>query len=67
MWATLIVILAVIAMIGLGIGLFARTISKSRWLKQHGTRIIARVTDSVFTGTATTKSMSEKAPEVDWY
>jgi len=48
MWATIIGILAVIAIIGLGIGLVARTMSKTRWLKQHGTRIIARVTDSIF-------------------
>jgi hypothetical protein len=56
MWATIIVILAVIVIIGLGIGLVARTRSKTRWLKQHGTRIIARVTDSVFAvGTGTAK------------
>ena len=48
MWATIIVLLVVIAIIGLGIGLFARSLSKTRWLKQHGTRIIARVTDSIF-------------------
>lgn len=56
MWATIIVILAVIAIIGLGIWLVARTMSKTRWLKQHGTRIIARVTDSIFAaGTGTAK------------
>jgi hypothetical protein len=48
MWATIIITTAVIAIIGLGIGLFARSMSKTRWLKQHGTRIIARVTDSIF-------------------
>jgi hypothetical protein len=56
MWASVIVIIAVIAIIGVGIGLLARTISKTRWLKQHGTRIIARVTDSIFAaGTGTAK------------
>lgn len=56
MGATIIVILAVIVIIGLGIGGVARTIRKTRWLKQHGTRIIARVTDSVFAaGTGTAK------------
>jgi hypothetical protein len=55
-WATIIVILVVIAIIGLGIGLFARSMSKTRWLKQHGTRIIARVTDSIFAaGSGTAK------------
>src|SRR5260370_31879298 len=44
-----IVILAVIAMI--------RTSSKTRWLKQHGTRIIARITDSLFSGQGTTKTI----------
>ena len=48
MWAAVIVIVVVIAIIGLGVGLFARSMSKTRWLKQHGTRIIARVTDSIF-------------------
>lgn len=48
MWATILIIFVVIASIGLGIGLFARSMSKTRWLKQHGTRIIARVTDSIF-------------------
>ena len=48
MWATILIIFVVIAIIGLGIGLFARSMSKTRWLKQHGTRIIARVTDSIF-------------------
>ena len=56
MWATIIVILVVIAIIGLGIGLFARSLSKTRWLKQHGTPIIARVTDSIFSaGSGTAK------------
>ena len=56
MWATIIIIVAVLAFIGLGIGLFARSMSKTRWLKQHGTRIIARVTDSIFAaGTGTAK------------
>jgi hypothetical protein len=57
MWAAVIVILAVIAIIGVGIGLFVRSISKTRWLKQHGTPIIARVTDSIYAaggGTAKT-------------
>ena len=56
MWATIIVIVVVLAIIGVGIGVFARTMSKTRWLKQHGTRIIARVTDSLFAaGTGTAK------------
>jgi len=56
MGATIIVILVVLAIIGLGIGLFARSVSKTRWLKRHGTRIIARVTDSIFAaGSGTTK------------
>ena len=55
MWATVIVIV-VIAIIGVGIGLFVRTMNKTRWLKQHGTPIIARVTDSLFAaGTGTAK------------
>ena len=48
MWAAIIVILAVIVIIEVGIGFFARNRSKTRWLKQHGTHIIARVTDSLF-------------------
>lgn len=58
MWATVIVLLVVIVIIGLGIGLFVRTRSKTRWLKQHGTPIIARVTDSIFAaGTGTMKTI----------
>jgi len=58
MWAVIIVIVVVVAIIAFGIGLFVRSISKTRWLKQHGTCIIARVTDSVFAaGTATTKAI----------
>ncbi len=35
---------------------FARTRSKTRWLKQHGSNIIAKVTDSLFAaGTGTAK------------
>jgi hypothetical protein len=53
---TVIVIVVVIASIGIVIGVFARTRSKSRWLKQHGTCIIAKVTDSLFAaGTGTAK------------
>ena len=48
MWATVIFIVVVIAIIGIVIGVLARTMNKTRWLKQHGTRIIARVTDSIF-------------------
>jgi hypothetical protein len=56
MWTTIIVIIVVIAIIGLGTGLFARSMSKTRWLKQHGTRIIARITDSIFAaGSGTAK------------
>ena len=54
MWATVIVIVVVIASIGVVIGVFARTRSKTRWLKQHGTRIIARVTNSLFAAGAGT-------------
>ena len=54
MWAAVIVIVVVLAIIVLGVGLFARTMSKTRWLKQHGTRIIARVTDSIFAAGAGT-------------
>jgi hypothetical protein len=54
MWASIIVLLVVIAMLGLGLGFFARTRSKTHWLKQHGTRIIARVTDSIFAAGAGT-------------
>ena len=56
MWVTIIVILVVLALIGLGIWLFTRSLSKTRWLKRHGTRIIARVTDSIFAaGSGTAK------------
>ena len=48
MWAVIIVIVAVVAIVALGIWLFTRSMSKTRWLKQHGTHIIARVTDSIF-------------------
>jgi hypothetical protein len=54
MWAAVIVIVFVLAIIVLGVGLFARTMSKTRWLKQHGTHIIARVTDSIFAAGAGT-------------
>jgi len=57
MWTTIIVILLMIAFIGLGIGFFARSISNTRWLKQHGTRIIARVTDSIFSSQGSTKTI----------
>ena len=57
MWATIIVILIIIAIIALGIWLFLRAISKDRWLKQHGTRIIARVTDSIFSAQSSTKTI----------
>ena len=57
MWATIIVILIIIAIIAFGIWLFARSIGKTRWLKQHGTRIIARVTDSVFSAQSSTKTI----------
>jgi hypothetical protein len=57
MWAAIIIILLIIAIIGLGIGLFARSFSNTRWLKQHGTRIIARVTDSIFSGQGGTKTI----------
>jgi hypothetical protein len=37
-----------VTILAVGIGLFVRAMIKVRWLKQHGTRIIARVVDSVF-------------------
>jgi hypothetical protein len=56
MLAAVIVIVVVIAIIGVGIGLLVRTMNKNRWLKQHGTRIIAKVTDSIFAaGSGTAK------------
>ena len=48
MWATLIVVIVVLAIIGVATGLYARRSIKTRWLKQHGTRIIAKVTDSIY-------------------
>jgi membrane-anchored protein YejM (alkaline phosphatase superfamily) len=48
MWASIIVIATVIVLVIVGIALFSRTMSKSRWLKQHGTRVIARVTSTAF-------------------
>jgi hypothetical protein len=48
MWATLIFIVVVVAIISVVIGIVARTMKKNRWLKLHGTRIIAKVTDSIF-------------------
>ncbi|HEY6406776.1 MAG TPA: hypothetical protein VIY29_04830 [Ktedonobacteraceae bacterium] len=47
-WPTLVAIFGIIAIFAVGVGLFIRAFSKNRWLKQHGTRIIATVTDSVF-------------------
>ena len=56
MWTTIIVIFVVIAILGLSIGVFVRSMSKIHWLKQHGTHIIARVSDSIFSaGSGTTK------------
>jgi hypothetical protein len=57
MWATIIIILIIIAIIAVGVGLFVRSMSKTRWLKQQGTRIIARVTDSIFSSQANTKTI----------
>jgi hypothetical protein len=48
MGTTILVSVVVIAILVVGIGLFTRAMIKVHWLKQHGTRIIARVTDSVF-------------------
>ena len=48
MWASIIFITALVVFVAAGVALFSRTISKSRWLKQHGTRVIARVTDVAF-------------------
>ena len=48
MGTTILMSVVVIAILAAGIGLLVRAMTKIRWLKQHGTRIIARVTDSVF-------------------
>ncbi len=48
MWASIIVIGTIMVLVGVGIALFSRMISKSLWLKQHGTRIIARVASTAF-------------------
>jgi hypothetical protein len=48
MWATISVIATIVVIVVVGIVLFSRTMSKSHWLKQHGTRVIARVTDVIF-------------------
>jgi hypothetical protein len=48
MWATIFVIATIVVIVVVGIVLFSRTMSKSHWLKQHGTRVIARVTDVIF-------------------
>jgi len=48
MWATISVIAAIVLIVVVGIVLFSSTMSKSHWLKQHGTRVIARVTDVIF-------------------
>jgi hypothetical protein len=57
MWGTIMFILIIIIIIVVGVGFFIRSMSKSRWLKQHGTRIIARVTDSIFSAQANTKTI----------
>lgn len=48
MWASIFAIATIAMIVIVGIVLFSRTISKSNWLKQHGTRVIAIVTDVVF-------------------
>jgi hypothetical protein len=48
MGTTILVTIVVVAILAVGIGLFTRAMIKVHWLKHHGTRIIARVTDSVF-------------------
>ena len=48
MGTTILVSVVVVAILAVGIGLFTRAMIKIRWLKQHGMRVIARVTDSVF-------------------
>jgi len=56
MWGTIMFILIIFVIIAVGVGFFVRSMSKTLWLKQHGTRIIARVTDSIFAaGTGTAK------------
>ena len=55
MWATLIFIVVVVAIISVVIGIVARTMKKNRWLKLHGTRIIAKVTDSIFSANGNVK------------
>jgi len=49
MGTTILVTIVVVAILAICTGLFARAMIKIHWLKQYGTRIIARVTDSVFT------------------
>jgi len=48
MGSSILIMVVVVAIITVGAGLFIRAVVKIRWLKQHGTRIIARVTDSIF-------------------
>src|SRR6202162_5546360 len=56
MWSTLLVTFTVVAFIAVGIALLSRALMKIHWLKRHGTRVIARVIDSIFAaGTGTAK------------
>ena len=55
MWATVIFVIVIIAIIGVAIGFYAWRRTKTRWLKQHGTRIIAKVTDSIFSANGNVK------------
>jgi len=55
MWAIVIFVIVIIAIIGVAIGLYARRRRKTRWLKQHGTRIISKVTDSIFSANGNVK------------
>jgi len=48
MWATITFFAVLVVIVAAGVIVFSRTMSKSRWLKQHGTRVIARVTDVAF-------------------
>lgn len=48
MGTTILISVVIVAILVAGVGLFTRAMIKVRWLKEHGTRVIARVTDSVF-------------------
>ncbi len=56
MWSTILVTFTVVAIIAVGIALLRRASIKIHWLKRHGTRVIAKVTDLIFAaGTGSAK------------